>query len=93
VSVVFTPTGNHQGDIELFQGREAVGRGHVERMVPITFGMTGFNVGCQRGAPVVADLEGRFALPAGVLGRVVVEVTGRAHIDGAAHQRAGLVAQ
>jgi arylsulfatase A-like enzyme len=93
VSVAFTPTGNHQGNIEVFHDGEPVGRGHIERMVPITFGMTGFDVGCQRGAPVVADLDGRFALPAGVLGPVVVEVMGRAEIDVAAQQRAGLAAQ
>jgi len=42
---------------------------------------------------VVADLDGRFALPAGVLARVVVEVMGRAAFDSAAQQRAGLATQ
>jgi arylsulfatase len=93
VAVAFTPTGNHRGDVELFHDGSPVGRGHIDRMVPITFGMTGFDVGCQRGAPVVAGLGGRFELPPGVLGRVVVEISGRADVDAAAQQRAGLAAQ
>ncbi|HKA04287.1 MAG TPA: hypothetical protein VKD67_08155, partial [Acidimicrobiales bacterium] len=93
VAVTFTPTGNHRGDVELFYGDQSVGRGTIERMVPVTFGMTGFDVGRQRGTPVVAGLDGRFELPPGMLRRVVVEVSGRADGDGAAQHRAGLAAQ
>jgi arylsulfatase len=92
-TVAFTPTGNHCGDVELFHGTERVGGGTIERMVPITFGMTGFSVGWQRGAPVVVRFGGRFELPMGVLREVVVEVDGRLPLDAAAQQRAGLATQ
>jgi arylsulfatase A-like enzyme len=93
VAATFTPTGHHRGEVELFHGDTRVGRGTVERMAPVTFGMTGFDVGRQRGTPVVEGLDGRFELPPGMLRRVVVEVSGRAETDGAAQQRAGLAAQ
>ncbi len=89
----FTPTGNHCGDVELRYDDRAVGRGSVERMVPVTYGMTGFDVGRQRGAPVLSELPGPFAMPAGALGEVVVEVDGRPGWDAAAQQRAGMAAQ
>jgi arylsulfatase len=93
VTVAFTPTGNHRGDIELRYDGRPVGRGSIERMVPVTYGMTGFDVGRQRGAPVLTAFPGPFAMPPGALGEVVVEVDGRPRSDAAAQRRAGMAAQ
>jgi arylsulfatase len=92
-TIAFTPTGNHRGDVELRYDERTVGRGTIERMVPVTYGMTGFDVGRQRGAPVLTAFPGRFEMPAGALGEVVVEVDGPPSIDAAAQQQAGLAAQ
>jgi arylsulfatase A-like enzyme len=93
VRAEFTPTANHAGDLELFHGAEPVGRGHIERTMPITYGMTTFDVGRQRGAPVVPHLGGRFELTPGVLQEVRVEAFGPAASFPIAEERAGLAIQ
>ena len=52
---------------ELFYGDVSVGSGHVARTVPISFGVEGFSVGYQRGAPVTDAYETPFAIDQAVL--------------------------
>ena len=93
VTVAFTPTGNHRGDIELRYDDRPVGRGSIERMVPITYGMTGFDVGRQRGAPVLREFPVPFAMPPGRARRGGRRGRRPARQDAAAQQRAGMAAQ
>jgi arylsulfatase A-like enzyme len=89
--VTFSPTGSFQGDVDLYYGDVPVGQGHVPRTVLVTYGMTGFSVGYQRGDAVAPDYAGRFDITPGALRRVVIEVEGRPHRGGEA--RAGLAMQ
>jgi arylsulfatase A-like enzyme len=93
VAVEFTPTGNHTGDVVLRHGDVEVGRGHIPRTVPITYGMTGFSVGLHRGHPVVASLPDHFELPKDVLRQVVVDVSGRPSENVAGQERAAAAMQ
>ncbi|MEA3020712.1 MAG: hypothetical protein QOI47_2236, partial [Actinomycetota bacterium] len=91
--VVFTPTGRFQGDVELLYDSLPVGEGHVARTTPISFGMTGFTVGHQRGAPVCDAYEAPFAIDHDVLRRVVIDGLGAAYRDVAAEERVALAQQ
>jgi arylsulfatase len=91
--VEFTPTGQFQGDVDLYYGDVPVGQGHVARTTPVTFGMVGFTVGYQRGGAVAPAYHGRFDITAGALERVVIEADGRAYRNPEAEDRAGMAIQ
>ena len=91
--VVFTPTGRFQGDIALFYDDVPVGEGHLARTTPITYGVEGFTVGYDRGAPVTPAYEAPFAIDHGVLRRVVIEGIGPAYRDRVAEERVALAQQ
>jgi hypothetical protein len=91
--VVFTSTGRFAGDVELFHGDASVGRGHVARTVPISFGVEGFSVGSQRGAPVTDAYETPFAIDHRVLRRVVIDGMGPPYRDPAGEARAAMAQQ
>lgn len=91
--VVFTPTGQHAGDVDLFYDDLPVGQGHVARTTRITFGMSGFTVGYQRGPAVVHEERGRFEITPGALIRVVIEAEGRRQRDPEGEQRAAAAIQ
>ena len=93
VRVEFTATGWFQGDVDLFYGDLPVGRGHVDRTTPVSFGVAGFTVGYQRGTAVTRAYEAPFAFTRGALGRVVVEVAGHPWRDPAGDARVGLATQ
>lgn len=76
VRIVFTRTGAG-GDVELFYGDLPVGRGQIPTTTPLTYGSPGFAVGLQPAGPIHPALRGRAELPPTVLGRVVVEASGR----------------
>ncbi len=90
---VFTPTGRFEGDLALYYDDVPVGEGHIARTTPISYGVEGFSVGYQRGAPVSPDYEGHFAFTPGVLRRVIVEGVGDRYRDPAGEQRAALAQQ
>ncbi len=90
---VFTPTARFAGDLELWYGDVPVGRGHIARTTPITYGVEPFAIGAQRMTPIAPALHGRAALPRGVLIQVVVEALGKAYRDPEAEQRASLAIQ
>ena len=73
VSAVFTRNGAG-GEVELYYGVVAVGRGHVDTTTPLTYGTTGFAIGFQAGGPIHAGLIGRAELSPEVLRKVVVEI-------------------
>jgi arylsulfatase len=89
----FTPTARFAGDLELWYGDVPVGRGHVARTTPVTYGVEPFAIGAQRMTPISPVLHGRAALPRGVLNQVVVEAVGKAYRDPEAEQRASLAIQ
>ena len=89
----FTPTGNHQGDVALFYDGAPVGAGHLDRTVPVTFGVAPFSVGSQRSSPILPGLVGRAAITPDVVREIVIETEGRAYRDPAAEQRAALATQ
>jgi arylsulfatase len=91
--VVFTATGRFQGDVELFYGDVPVGRGHIDRTVPISFGVEGFSVGYQRGASVTDAYEPPFAIDDRVLRRVVIDGMGAPYRDRDGELRAALAQQ
>jgi arylsulfatase len=78
ISVIFTkdPTSSG-GEVELRYGDVPVGGGRIPTTTPFTYGMAPFCVGHQPGGPIHPDLVGRCELPAGALGRVVIEAHGR----------------
>jgi arylsulfatase len=76
ISAVFTRIGAG-GEVELYYGAVAVGRGHVDTTTPSTYGTTGFAVGFQPGGPIRAGLIGRAELSPEVLRKVVVEISDR----------------
>ena len=91
--VEFHPTGQFQGDVDLYYGDVPVAQGHVPRTTLYTYGMGGFTVGYQRGSGVVPGLDGRCPMPEGSLQRVVVEAEGRPYRNPEAEQRAGMAMQ
>jgi arylsulfatase len=96
VRVAFTPTATKPGsggDVALFYGDVPVGEATIARTTPLTYGSHGFAVGYQPGSPICDALPGRAEMPAGVLGRVVVEIEGRPPRDGAARTRVDLATQ
>jgi hypothetical protein len=60
---------------------------------PLTYGVEPFSIGGQRMTPIAPGLEGRAALPAGVLDHVVIEALGPPHRDPEGEQRAALAIQ
>ncbi len=93
VGCTFTPTARFAGDIELAYDGAPLGHGHLDRTIPVTYGVAGFSVGHQRGAAITPAYRPPFAFREGVLRRVVVETAGRAWRDPSAEQRAGLAIQ
>ena len=93
VRATFTPTGRLEGDLELWYGDVPVGRGHIPRTTPVTYGVEPFSIGDQRMTPIAPGLEGRAALPAGVLDHVVIEAVGPPYRDPEGEQRAALAIQ
>jgi arylsulfatase len=93
VRATFTPTGLFAGDVELWYGDVPVGRGHLPRTTPLTYGVDPFSVGRQRMTPIAPALHGAAELPDGVLDHVVIEAVGKAYRDPAAEARAGLAMQ
>ncbi len=75
--MTFTRTGDLAGDVALFYDDVPVGEGSVPHTAMLTCGTTGFAVGYQPGGPISPNLGGRFAIPEGVLGKVVVEAEPR----------------
>jgi arylsulfatase len=91
--VAFTPTAQFAGDVDLYYDDLPVGQGHVPRTVMVTFGMVGFTVGYQRGSAVTPSYDGRFAITADALTRVVIEAEGRPYRDPEGEQRTGMATQ
>jgi arylsulfatase len=91
--VVFTPTGRFAGDIALFYDDVPAGEGHIARTTPVSYGVEGFTVGYQRGAPVSTAYEAPFTIDHAVLRRVIIDGIGRAHRDPAAEQRVAMAQQ
>jgi hypothetical protein len=87
--VVATHAGRPGGslDVALFYDDVPVGEGTVPRTTPFTYGTPGFAVGYQPFGPIDPLVDGRAAIPDGVLGTVVVEAEGRdalrAKVEGA----------
>ena len=75
------------GDVALFHDDLPVGGGSVPRTVPISFGMSGFEVGYQRGPAITSDYEAPFRFTPERLGKVTFDVEGRAKRDAAAEAR------
>ena len=93
--VTFTPKGGpgSGGDVALFYGDVPVGEATIARTTPLTYGTHGFAVGYQPGGPIAPALAGRAEITPGVLGRVVIEIEGRAARDAAARTRVDLATQ
>jgi arylsulfatase A-like enzyme len=93
IGMTFTPTGRFQGDVVLLCDDAPIGKGDVPATTPVTYGIVGFTVGYQRGTPVSPTYRPPFAMPEGVLGRVVVEPEGQEYRDPPAEERAGVAMQ
>ncbi len=89
----FTPTGRFEGDLELWYGDVAVGRGHLAMTTPLSYGVDPFCVGAQRMTPITPELRGDAAIPNGVLDHVVIETAGKAYRDPEGEARAALATQ
>ena len=89
----FTPAGRFRGDLELWYGDVAVGRGHIAMTTPVSYGVDPFCVGAQRMTPIAPELRGDAAIPDGVLDNVVIETEGRAYRNPEAEARAALATQ
>ena len=61
--------------------------------MPISFGVEGFSVGYQRGAPVTDAYETPFAIDQDVLRRVVIDGMGPPYRDPAGEARAAMAQQ
>jgi arylsulfatase len=96
VRVVFTRDGPG-GTVELFYGDVPVGRGHVARTTPLTYGTPGFAIGFQPAGPIHPGLPGRAELAPTVVRHVVVESSERdgsgSHEPAAAASRVDLATQ
>jgi arylsulfatase len=91
--VAFTPTGWFQGDVVLSCNDAPIGKGHIARTTPVTYGLVGFTVGYQRGSAVSPTYAPPFAMAASVLGKVVIEPDGVEYRDPPAEERAGVAMQ
>jgi arylsulfatase len=93
--IEFTPTGAFAGDVDLFYGDVPVGQGHVPRTTLVTFGMHGFTVGYQHGAPVSPLCVGRNDFTPGALVQVLIETDKRvrAGVAAASDDRLGMATQ
>jgi arylsulfatase len=89
----FTPTGRFQGDIELWYDDLPVGRGHIARSTPVTYGVEPFSIGEQRMTPIAPLLNGRAILPQGLLRHVTIDALGPPYRDPQGEQHAGLAIQ
>ena len=79
--VVVTKAGEGRYDVALSYGDVPVGEGRIPHRTPVTYGMSGFAVGYQPGAPVCPALEGRAEITPGVLRKVVIVPEGRPRRD------------
>ena len=77
------------GEVALFHDDTPAGGGTIPRTTPISFGMSGFEVGYQRGPSITTDYDAPFGFTAGALGKVTFDVEGRAARDAAAQARVG----
>ncbi len=79
VRMVFTPAGRpgRGGTAQLYYDDVPVGEGEITRSTPITYGTHGFSVGFQATGDIDHALPGRAEMPAGVLRRVIVEISGK----------------
>ena len=95
VKCTFASTGafGGGGDVELFHDDAPVGGGKVPRTVPISFGMSGFEVGYQRGPAITSDYDAPFRFTAERLGKVTFDVEGRAKREVGAQERIGMATQ
>ena len=93
VELAFTPTGRFEGDVVLSCDGAPIGKGHISKTVPVTYGLVGFTVGYQRGTAVSPTYEPPFALADGVLHTVVVEPDGREYRDPPAEEQAAVAMQ
>jgi hypothetical protein len=91
--VDFSPTGAHAGDVDLYYGDVPVGQGHIPRTTLVTVGVHGFTVGYQRGSAIDPEFTGRRDIPAGVLGRVVIETFSEPQRTPPSEDRVGLASQ
>jgi arylsulfatase len=89
VKLSFASTGTFGGggEVALFHGDVPAGGGTIPRTVPISFGMSGFEVGYQRGPAITDDYEAPFRFTPERLGKVTFDVEGRPTRDGAAQAR------
>jgi arylsulfatase len=90
---VFTPSGGNRGDLALFYDGVPVGEGSIPRTMPISYGAGGFAVGYQPGPPVTEACSGRFPVPEGLLGQIVIEAQGAPRRDHAAEARVAMAKQ
>ena len=88
---VFTPTGRFRGDIELYYGDVPMGRTHIPRTTPITYGVDPFFIGAPRMTPVSHATEHLGECP--VVDHVVVEALGEPYRDPVGEARAALSQQ
>jgi arylsulfatase A-like enzyme len=91
--VTFTPTGRFTGEIELWHDDVRVGRGHIPRTVPMSYGVEPFCVGSQRMTPIAPTLRGEARIPDGVLERVVIDASGPPYRDAAGEAQAAMSIQ
>ncbi len=87
VKCAFTSTGMFEGEVELFHDDAPVGKGAIPRTTPISFGMSGFEVGYQRGPSTTPDYEAPFRFTPERLGKVSFDVQGRSWLDPDAQSR------
>jgi len=93
VRAVFTPTGRFTGDIELWYDTTPVGRGHIPRTIPVSYGVEPFCVGAQRMTRIAPSLHGEARIPEGVLERVVIRTEGTPYRDPTGEARVALSVQ
>ena len=93
VHATFTPTGRFEGDLELRYDDVAVGRGHLARTTPVTYGVEPFSIGAQRMTPIAPSLHGRARLATGVLNQVIIEAIGPRYRNPAGERRTALANQ
>jgi arylsulfatase len=74
LKMVFTNTGQYEGDAELFINNKSVGKVHIPKTIPITFSIEEtFDVGEDTGSPIIEDT---YAVPfrSTVLDKLTVRV-------------------
>lgn len=89
----FTPASEGGGAVELHYGDVPVGGGAIARTTLLTYGTPGFAVGYQPSSPITPALPGRGEITPSVVGRVVVDVQGRAPRDPNRATRSDLATQ